>query len=105
MEELQQNNEYELQQIKTELIEKHEKAMQELQTQLEETQNNELAEARKSAIGSRANFTMSMDSLDVDVCTYLIYFLARVTKMKRKGKKRREIRFMTNCFYLNFHTL
>ena len=67
LEEQQQNNEYELQQLKTELIEKHEKEMQELQTELEENHNNDLATARKSAVESRANFTMSMDSLDVEV--------------------------------------
>ena len=67
LEEQQQNNEYELQQLKTELIEKHEKEMQELQTELEENHNNDLAAARKSAMDSRANFTMSMDSLDVEV--------------------------------------
>ena len=67
LEEQQQNNEYELQQLKTELIEKHEKEMQELQTELEENHNNDLAAARKSAMESRANFTMSMDSLDVEV--------------------------------------
>lgn len=69
LEEQQQNNEYELQQLKTELIEKHEKEMQELQTELEENHNNDLAAARKSAMESRANFTMSMDSLDVEVWT------------------------------------
>ena len=67
LEEQQQNNEYELQQLKTELIEKHEKEMQELQTELEENHNNDLVAARKSAMDSRANFTMSMDSLDVEV--------------------------------------
>ena len=67
LEEQQQNNEYELQQLKTDLIEKHEKEMQELQTELEENHNNDLAAARKSAMESRANFTMSMDSLDVEV--------------------------------------
>ena len=67
LEEQQQNNEYELQQLKTELIEKHEKEMLELQTELEENHNNDLATARKSAMESRANFTMSMDSLDVEV--------------------------------------
>ena len=41
--------------------------MQELQTELEENHNNDLAAARKSAMESRANFTMSMDSLDVEV--------------------------------------
>ena len=69
LEEQQQNNEYELQQLKTDLIEKHEKEMQELQTELEENHNNDLAAARKSAMDSRANFTMSMDSLDVEVWT------------------------------------
>lgn len=67
MEELQQNNEYELQQLKTDLVEKHEKALQELKRELEEAQNNELSAARKSAAESRANFTMSMDSLDIEV--------------------------------------
>lgn len=67
MEELQQNNEYELQQLKTELSEKHEKALEELRSELEEAQNNELAAVRKSAVQSRNNFTMSMDSLDIEV--------------------------------------
>lgn len=67
MEEIQQNNEYEFQQLKTELIEKHEKEMQELQTELEKTQGDELTATRKAAVESRANFTMSMDSLDVEV--------------------------------------
>ena len=70
LEELQQNNEYELQQLKTDLIEKHEKEMQELQTELEENHSNDLAGARKSAMESRANFTMSMDSLDVEVWSH-----------------------------------
>ena len=67
MEELQQNNEYELQQLKTDLSEKHEKALQELKNELEEVQNNELAAVRRSAVESRTNFTMSMDSLDIEV--------------------------------------
>lgn len=41
--------------------------MQELQAELEKAQSSELAAARKSAADSRANFTMSMDSLDVEV--------------------------------------
>ena len=67
LEELQQNNEYELQQLKTELSEKHEKALQELKSELEVAQNSELTAARRSAAESKANFTMSMDSLDVEV--------------------------------------
>ena len=75
---MQQNNEYELQQLKTELIEKHEKEMQELQDELERAQSNEVAVARKSAAESRANFTMSMDSLDIEVQTQSC--LKRVSK-------------------------
>lgn len=67
LEELQQNNEYELQQLKTELAEKHEKTLQELKSELEVAQNSELTAARRSAAESKANFTMSMDSLDVEV--------------------------------------
>ena len=67
MEELQQNNEYELQQLKTELAEKHEKEIQKLKTDLEKAQSSELAAARKSVVESRANLTMSLDSLDVEV--------------------------------------
>ena len=73
MEELQQNNEYELQQLKTELSEKHEKALEELKSELEEAQKNELAAVRKSAAESRTNFTMSMDSLDMEVCSKCPY--------------------------------
>lgn len=53
--------------MKTELSEKHEKALEELKNELEDAQNNELAAVRKSAVESRTNFTMSMDSLDVEV--------------------------------------
>lgn len=67
LEELHQNNEYELQQLKTELIEKHEKEMQELKDELEKAQSEEMTAARKSGMESRANFTMSMDSLDAEV--------------------------------------
>lgn len=67
LEELQQNNEYELQQLKTELAEKHEKEIQKLKTDLEKAQSSELAAARKSVVESRANLTMSLDSLDVEV--------------------------------------
>ena len=69
---MQQNNEYELQQLKTELIEKHEKEMQELRAELEKAQSNEVTVARKSAAESRANFTMSMDSLDIEVQKHVL---------------------------------
>ena len=81
LEELQQNNEYELQQLKTDLIEKHEKEMQELQTELEENHSNDLAAARKSAMESRANFTMSMDSLDVEVWSQPCDLLKKICKI------------------------
>ena len=67
LEELHQNNEYELQQLKTELIEKHEQEMRELKDELEKAQSEEMTAARKSGMESRANFTMSMDSLDAEV--------------------------------------
>ena len=94
LEEQQQNNEYELQQLKTELIEKHEKEMQELQTELEENHNNDLAAARKSAMESRANFTMSMDSLDVEVWTQYCDLLKKNLNVKSNpGTKRNSSTF------------
>ena len=99
LEEQQQNNEYELQQLKTELIEKHEKEMQELQTELEENHNNDLAAARKSAMESRANFTMSMDSLDVEVWSQYRDLLKKNVNICSDPRTKRN----SSTFFLMFH--
>lgn len=99
LEEQQQNNEYELQQLKTELIEKHEKEMQELQTELEENHNNDLATARKSAMESRANFTMSMDSLDVEVWSQYRDLLKKNVNICRYPRTKRN----SSTFFFMFH--
>ena len=99
LEEQQQNNEYELQQLKTELIEKHEKEMQELQTELEENHNNDLAAARKSAMESRANFTMSMDSLDVEVWSQYRDLLKKNVNICSYPRTKRN----SSTFFFMFH--
>ena len=99
LEEQQQNNEYELQQLKTELIEKHEKEMQELQTELEENHNNDLAAARKSAMESRANFTMSMDSLDVEVWSQYCDLLKKNVNICSYPRTKRN----SSTFFFMFH--
>ena len=99
LEEQQQNNEYELQQLKTELIEKHEKEMQELQTELEENHNNDLATARKSAMESRANFTMSMDSLDVEVWSQYRDLLKKNVNICSYPRTKRN----SSTFFFMFH--
>ena len=99
LEEQQQNNEYELQQLKTELIEKHEKEMQELQTELEENHNNDLATARKSAMESRANFTMSMDSLDVEVWSQYCDLLKKNVNISSYPRTKHN----SSTFFFMFH--
>lgn len=93
MEELQQNNEYELQQLKTELAEKHERALQELKNELEVAQNSQLNAARRSAAESKPNFTMSMDSLDVEVkvirnCPPFAFFFQWLLLIEFEGQKK-----------------
>ncbi|XP_022779198.1 centrosomal protein of 164 kDa-like isoform X2 [Stylophora pistillata] len=87
LEELQQNKEYELQQLKTELAEKHERALQELKNELEVAQNSQLNAARRSAAESKPNFTMSMDSLDVEAQQE---FLNRKKDLEAKNEEQLE---------------
>ena len=68
--------------------------MQELQTELEENHNNDLAAARKSAMESRANFTMSMDSLDVEVWTQFCDLLKKLNISSKPRTKRNSSTFI-----------
>lgn len=100
LEEMQQNNEYELQQLKTELIEKHEKEMQELRAELEKAQSNEVAVARKSAAESRANFTMSMDSLDIEVQKKRVKRVSKQCSREEMGiRLKKKTKTMKLCAY------
>ena len=85
--------------MKTELIENHEKEMQELQTELEENHNNDLAAVRKSAMESRANFTMSMDSLDVEVWTQYCDLLKKNLNINSNPRTKRN----SSTFFFMFH--
>ena len=73
--------------------------MQELQTELEENHNNDLATARKSAMDSRANFTMSMDSLDVEVWSQYRDLLKKNVNICSYPRTKRN----SSTFFFMFH--